>query len=326
MTLIIARMRLPVVCVMAIFLGALLFTNEALAQTALLRKAAQEIFEMVGKKLGSEGAQELAEKIGREGVAEILERAAKEGGEVAIERVVRVGGSHGAKALRVLKRSPAQLSRALDDLPANQVKQALIALEREPELLTSLASRYGGKALSLELRHPGVGGKLLAKIGDDAISVGQRLTTDQIGRVTHYADDIAKLPVTQRKAFFDALAKTPGKVLDALETHPTVLKAMTAVGIALPVGMKAVDGTTEEVKPYGTKVTAKGILVEGGVANAIQSVGEGVGSGFKWALIIVGSIVGIVAFGFLAKWLHSMVGKHGLFRTAKQIGSESEKD
>lgn len=324
MTLSVDRLRLPVVGVVAICVGALLFPNEGFAQTALLRKAAQEIFEMVGKKLGREGAQELAEKVGREGVEEILERAAKEGGEEAVERVVRVGGSHGAKALRILERAPAQLSRALDDLPANQVKQALSALEREPELLTGLASKYGARGLSLELRHPGVGGKLLAKLGDDALSVGQRLTTDQIGRVTHYADDIAKLPATQRKAFLDALAKTPGKVLDALETHPTVLKAMTAVGIVLPVGMKAVEGEAEEVRPDGTRVTTKGLL--GGGSIFLQAVGEGIGSGVKWALIIASFIVGIAVAGFLTVWLCSMARKHGLFRTAKRIRSENEKD
>ena len=50
------------------------------AQGSFVRKPAQEFFEVIVKKFGTEAAQELAELGGREGVEAVLQRAAKEGG------------------------------------------------------------------------------------------------------------------------------------------------------------------------------------------------------------------------------------------------------
>ena len=293
MNLIICHRKASHLVLLILVLGAFLHASKSYAQALVVRKAAQEVFEMVGKTLGREGAEELAEKVGREGVEKILVRAAEEGGEEAAERVARVVGTYGTRAVRVLDRSPAQLSRALDDLPANQVKQALYALERAPALLPDLAIKYGGKALTMELQHPGVGGKLLAKLGDDALVLNTQITTDQVGRVVHYADDIAAIPAMQRKALIEALTKTPERVLKALETHPKVLTALTSLGIVLPVGMKVADGTIEEQRADGTVIVKKGVLVSGGVSDGAREVGQGMGSGLKWAFIIVGAFVGI---------------------------------
>ena len=292
--------RFVIVVLMMVTL--LLYENQCFAQAVLVRKGAQEIIEMVGKKLGREGTQELAEKLGREGVEEILEHAAKEGGEEAVERIVRLGSTHGARALRVLKDSPVQLAKALDGLPASQVKGALNAIERQPKLLSDVVSRYGTKALTTELKHPGVGAKVVASLGDDAVRAGKQLTTDQMIRFSRHADDIARLPASQRKSIVDMLEKTPGKVINALETHPKVLTACTALGIGVPVGMKAFEGTTEETRPDGTRITNKGILVDGGASQAVKSVGKDIGSGLNWAIKAIGIAVALAVVMLAVVW------------------------
>lgn len=299
------RRRTIIVLCAFLFSATLLFPDDGFAQTMVVRKVVQELFETVSRKLGREASQELLEGFGREGVEELLERAIKDGGEEAGGRVVRMVENHGAKALRVLKRAPAELSLVLDKLPADQLRPVLNAMEREPDFLPELAMRYGEKALSYELLHPGVGGKLLAKLGDDAISATQTLTTDQAGRLLRYADEIAKLPEPSKRNFWAQFSQSPARVLEDLENSPKVLKTLENLGstalvvggtvaVAAPVGVKAVDaakvvglkaveGETETTYPDGTKETKKGAF-SGGVNKFFDKAG--------WALIIVAVSVG----------------------------------
>lgn len=300
-----STLKFRLLFIMSVVIASLFLVEnkKCFAQAGLVRRATQEIFEMVGKKLGREGAKELSEKIGREGIEEILERALREGGEEAVSRVVRVGGNHGASALRVLKESPVQFARLLDDIPADQIKMAINAIERQPKLMSEAVEKYGTMVLATELKHPGVGIKTISSLGDDAINLGQRLSTDQMTRVAHFADDIAKLPASQRSEFINMLANTPGKVFNALETHPNVLKACTVLGIALPVGLKAVEGTTEQVLPDGTLITTKGPLVDGGTSQAVESVGEGFNFSIKFIGVALAISILLTVTTFNAKQL-----------------------
>jgi len=266
----------------------------ARAQTGLVRRGASEIVERVSRFLGREGAKEVLEKTGREGIEAVLERAAREGGEEAVERVVRVAGAHGQQALRVLKSDPASLARVLDGLPPGRVKAALDALERESSLLPSLAKRYGPPVIEAELRHPGVGAKLFATLGRDAARLAERLTTEQTIRLSRYSREISALPAAFGKKLLAMVSEAPGKVLKALESSPNVLKACIALGIGVPVGLKAMERSRVETRPDGTRIEEKGILGSEGVGDLLRSVGRGMGDGLRWMLVLAGVAAAMV--------------------------------
>ena len=262
---------------------------------SLAEKAVQEIIELAGRTLGREGVEEITQKIGREGLETLVEKAAKEGGEEIVEKVVRYGGEYGESALRAIRRSPAAITRCLDDVGAHQIKRAINTLNRKPALFTGIVEKYGAKALETEMRHPGLGGELVAVFGDDAIKASRNLTTDQMIRFARHSDEVAQLGKKQSHALLQMLAKTPGKVLDALESHPKVLKALTVLGIAVPVGCQLAGGSEEIHRPDGTEIKTAGPF-----AKMFGDAGKDVGSGLKWGfLLLFAALSLILIFKFL---------------------------
>ena len=215
-----------------IFLSA---SNPCLVQGSLVSEAAEQAIKMINKLLGHEAAEEVSRKFGKEGVEIIMDRALREGGNEAVQRTVKIIGENGIQAIRVLKNSPVTVARALEELPSALVKPALWTLERDPELMISLASKYGGKALEIEITHPGVGGIVLKSLGDEAFEVGKKLSTDEMTRLARYSNDIAKLPTADRFKLLDALKRAPGHILGELEKHPKVL--LTAGGVVTMLGV-----------------------------------------------------------------------------------------
>ena len=290
------RDSLRVFSVMLVILVVFSSWNSANASVlSLAEKAVQEIIELAGKKLGREGAEEITQKIGREGLEALVEKAVKEGGEEIVEKVVRYGGEYGESALRAIRRSPAAITRCLDDIGVHQLKRAINTLNRNPALFTEIVEKYGAKALETEMRHPGVGGKLVSVFGDDAIKASRNLTTDQMIRFARHSDELAQLGKKQSNALLQMLREAPEKVLDALESHPKVLKALTVLGIAVPIGCQLAEGSEEIHRPDGTEIKTSGPF-----AKMFGDAGKDVGSGLKWGFLMIFAVFSLILiFKFL---------------------------
>ncbi|HEY7115792.1 MAG TPA: hypothetical protein VH475_04345, partial [Tepidisphaeraceae bacterium] len=221
-----------IVAAMALSAGAPLARAQA---AGAVRGAVEEAVELVFRKAGSSAARELAEAGGRAGVQQVMEKAAAEGGEGLVRKVAQYGVEEGPVALRVIERSPAKMVRALDDVAADLRPAALRAVEREPQLV-GLVNRYGGEALEVATKHPGVGGVLGEKLGQEGLDAARTLTTDQAIVVARHADEIGKLPTAERAGLFARLKTNAAGVVDFLEKHPKSL--LTAGGVAVLLGAK----------------------------------------------------------------------------------------
>lgn len=193
------------------------------------KKAAQELIEGLTKKFGPKASQELAAFGGEHAVEALLKKAASEGGEQLVTKVVKYGSEFGVQGLKVITRSPAKMIQALERLPPGKVKDALWAVERNPEAATKLIGSTGPEALSCLVKHPGVGVELLEKLGQDGIKLSRQLSTQQVGSLLKHSDDIVKLPKATRDSVIDAIGKNTAASLAFLEKHPRVLATTAGV-------------------------------------------------------------------------------------------------
>lgn len=158
------------------------------------------------KYFGKQGGEEATEYLSRRGGNEIMERvvttATRQGGDEAVEQVAKFTGKYGPDALAALDNAPSlvPLIRALDDLPPAQVKLALtkLAAGKPGRELAEAIAVHGGSALRMELQHPGVGLFFVRSFGDEGVELASKMTTDQAIVVARHADDIGKLPATQK--------------------------------------------------------------------------------------------------------------------------------
>ena len=158
------------------------------------------------KYFGKQGGEEATEYLSRRGGNEIMERvvttATRQGGDEAVEQVAKFTGKYGPDALAALDNAPSlvPLIRALDDLPPTQVKLALtkLAAGKPGRELAEAIAVHGGSALRMELQHPGVGLFFVRSFGDEGVELASKMTTDQAIVVARHADDIGKLPATQK--------------------------------------------------------------------------------------------------------------------------------
>lgn len=215
-------------------------------QAAVARKPAQEALEALRNFLGRGGAGELGDELAKLGgettVRRIAERAVREGGDDALDLLVRVTRAHGPDALRAadnVVNIPAVL-RAVDELPTEMAVPALrrLAAGAEGRVLADTVSRMGSRALRAEVRHPGVGGHLARHLGDDGVEIALRSSPSQAIMVARHADDIARLPETQKAGIlrilredFERFAKfmgefvaaNPGKTLFTVGATPIII-------------------------------------------------------------------------------------------------------
>lgn len=231
--------------VMPLVIAATLF-SAAPAEAAFVPAVASSIGRAVLKFFGKEGSEEATEYLAKKGGLEVVERvtkvAGKEGGEEAVEQVARLTAKHGPEALAALDNVPsiAPILKSLDELPESQVSAALARLSagtpgRE---LAETVGKYGTAALRSELKHPGVGVVLVRSLGDEGAELASKLSGDQAIAIARYADDIAKLPQSQRQGVL-ALIKNdtdrmvafvgrfvednPGKILFSAATTTVIL-------------------------------------------------------------------------------------------------------
>lgn len=244
----------PIVFALLLLAGTSAFQRHAVGQ--VVREVVQEATEQLFKQTGREGLEELSQMGGKAAVREILEQSSREGGDQLVRKVTQYGIEDGPIALRAIGRSPAKMVDALDGLPAELRVPGLRAVDRDPQLMTQLVDKYGSGAMEIAAKHPGVGEKLAQSLGEDGITLGRKLTTDQSIVAARYAGDIANLPPAERSGVLSAIAKSPAKVLDYLETHPRTLR--TAAGVAIVIAIKddiLGDKGKSLLRPDGSLIT-----------------------------------------------------------------------
>jgi len=200
------------------------------------------IVKYFGKEGAEEGAKYFAKQGGKQLATKVAAKAVKQGGDDAVEQVARYVGKHGPDALKAMDNAPSivPVLRALEEIPATQVKSALtkLAAGTTGRELAETVSKHGAKAITSELNHPGVGMALVRALGDDGAELATKMTKDQAITVAKHVDDLAKLPSAQRTgvmAMFrkdtdrmagfigDFVKANPGKSLFTVATTTLVL-------------------------------------------------------------------------------------------------------
>ncbi|MFK8112516.1 MAG: hypothetical protein AB8B91_09945 [Rubripirellula sp.] len=213
---------------------------------AAVPAVATSVAKAILKYFGKEGTEQATEYMSKKGGQAVMERvtanAVKQGGDEAVEQVAHLAAKHGPEALAALDNTPSVLPilKVLDELPEAQVKSALakLAAGAPGRELAEGITKFGSVALRSELKHPGVGLSLVRSLGDDGFDLASKLTTDQAIAVGRHADDIAKLPLSQRQgvlamlrddaersiAFIGRFVEAnPGKTLFTVATTTVVL-------------------------------------------------------------------------------------------------------
>jgi hypothetical protein len=230
--------------------------SSVIAQVSALREVVEQATEQIFRSAGGKGLEELTEMGGKTAVRELLEQSSEEGGEQLVKRVTQYGVENGPMALRAIRLAPAKVVASLDGLSPELRAAGLRAIERDPQLMTQIVKEYGSAGLEVSAEHPGVGARLVESLGNDGISIGRKLTTDQAIAVARHADEIANLAPAERAGILRKILKSPGPVLDYLEAHPRIL--VTAGGVAVVMAIKddvIGDRGNSYVQPNGTIVT-----------------------------------------------------------------------
>ena len=169
---------------------------------AMVSSVGKAILKYFGKQGGEQATEYLTRKGGKEITERIVTTATRQGGGEAVEQVAKLTGKYGPDALAALDNTPSlmPLLRTLDDLPPAEVKMALtrLAAGKSGRELAEAIAVHGGAALRMELKHPGVGLFFLRGFGDEGVELASKMTKDQAIVIARHADDIGKLPVTQK--------------------------------------------------------------------------------------------------------------------------------
>ena len=207
----------------------------ARAQAGAALRAAEELGEAILRRGGTEAAGELARIGGQKAVQELMEQAAKEGGEVLMKQTAQLAEKHGVLALKAMHGAPGAVVRSVDGMPAELAEQGLRAIVREPAVMQAMAKEFGSAALETAAKHPGLAGKISGSMGREGLDLARRVTTEEATILARHADEIAKLPASERAGVMELLKQAPGKTLAWMERHPKLLiagSATTAVVLA----------------------------------------------------------------------------------------------
>jgi hypothetical protein len=240
----------------------------AFAQASLIRKPAQEVIEAIAEYLTKKGGRELAEELAEFGgeatVRRVAERAVREGGDDALDAFVRIAQAHGPDAVRAVDNAVnvPRLLRAVDDLPEDVAAQALrrLGAGADGRALAEVVETFGSRALRAEVRHPGIGGQLVATLGDDGATLATRVSRDQAITISRHADDIAKLPESQRAQLMKLLRENTDRMVTFMgrfiEKNPgNVLFTVAATSVVLAHADKILGGEGQIVQgPDGEPV------------------------------------------------------------------------
>lgn len=273
--------------VVALSFLALAVPHISYGQVAVAGKIVRELVEQIGIRGGKSASEELVRLGGEKTVQEVLEKAAKEGGEALVEKTARYSVEYGPIVLRGSKESPLKFISAFEKLPPNLRTGAIQEMRRETELMLRLAGDYGETALEIGARHPGVGPTVLSKIGRESSEFLVTHPTDQVIRVSRFADDIGRATPAHRSDLMGLISSAPEKILNLLETHPNILKTSAALAAFL-AAKDQILGTQEVViGPDGKPVTI-------GKVGALGVLGESIENVLKSPLAIFSAVAGLV--------------------------------
>ena len=239
-------MRPKVTCLLIIPALVLLTLQPCRAQTTIVREGAEVLLKAVARYFGKASAKELGQELaqygGKKAAHKLAARLVREGGEEGLQRASALAAQYGPDVFRALDHAPSTrtLLRALDDLPPQDVAPALRRLSAgsQGRRLATVVERHGAGALRAELAHPGLGGQLVRRLGDDGVKLAASLNRNQVITLTQHADDIGKLAAAQRtglmRLFYDDakgmiafigrfMEQHPGKVLFTAATTTVIL-------------------------------------------------------------------------------------------------------
>lgn len=239
------------------------WTTPCAAQSSLLRRGGRELLEAVTeyvtKKSTRETAEELAEFGGKKAVKEIGERVAREGGQEAVEKLTKLTRAHGLDAIRAARKvddiSP--VLRSVDNLSDDAAGAALRRLAGESgERLARLTRSFGTRALKAEIRHPGVGARLVQTLGDDGAELAMKLDTGQAVQLARHADEIADLAPARRSGILALFRENTKKMLAftgrfVRDNPGKVLFTGAATGLVLTHSDKILGGATIKYDKQG---------------------------------------------------------------------------
>lgn len=257
-------------------------------------KLARELIEQMTRKYGDDAARQIADFGGEKAVRESLERAVREGGEELAKKLNQAAYTHGMSAFRALSKNPRVFLNALDKIPPSLTKQAVYAIERNPDEIAELIVKLGPDALEVAARHPGVGNVALKKLGEGAIPLARNLPEAQFMKASRYMDDIANLPEAARKTTLETLAKYPAKALEFFDNKPNILKYGSGVAVAIVYK----DGIIKTVQEGQTQLIEiiRNLLGLGRDKNGNPVPNEGM----KW---LVPAVFIILALGLAGSWI-----------------------
>ncbi len=216
--------------------------------------AAREIVEALGRH----GARKAATTTGRVLVGEGAEAAAarlgprllREGGEELLERVSRHAEVLGAPFVRALDSSPAprKLLEAIDALPVASQGRAVSALAREGRVLGEAVEQVGREAFEAELRHPGLGGSFVAKLGDDGVEVALRNGTDDLAVLARHQDEVVALAPEARASVVGAFKNNGAAAARWLRSNPGYVLTGATAAVLVANSERVADGVMDVVE------------------------------------------------------------------------------
>ena len=272
----------------------------------------------LAKHAGNEGAEKISKELGEATFERLTVKLASEGGAEATEQVATLTAKYGPDVIRAVDNAPSATTmlKAVDELPAEQLPAAFgrLAAGSQGRELAETVGQHGVSALRSELAHPGVGGALVRKLGGEAAELAPKLTKDQAVTLASHADDIAKLPPTQRKSILawirndtervltwmgEFMKQNPGKTLFTVATTTVILSESDRIlgGYEWVVGT---DGVA--------RLVAKPGLVERLGKPTIDAANSGLTLLIRVAVGLVAAIVG--TYAGIKLWWHWREKQH----------------
>ncbi len=236
-------------------------------------------------KAARETAEFIAAKWGRE--------AAGEGLETSVRALIRTHGDeivpllrhHGPDLIRVASRHGDDaiplIHRFGDD--------GMEVLLRSGDEVMDQVRRFGDDAMEIAIRHPGVGERLVAELGEDGIRLGKTLSTEET------IQTLRLLPVLKKEGgvepFVKAVDRYGSAVFTYIGRHPEVALG----GAALALLLAKPEIVVEAIETAGTAIG------RGAHAAGTEAIGD---NWLPWTAIFLLLISAIYAAPrFLAVWL-----------------------
>ncbi|NLN94402.1 MAG: hypothetical protein GX130_14020 [Candidatus Hydrogenedens sp.] len=268
------------------------------------------------QKSTQKGVQKGIQKGTQKGLQKGTQKGLQKGAQKGIQKGVQKGLGQAAKGTGL----SSSVTKAVQTLPKTQQTRALHVLQRSSPAMHQSVEKYGARVLTAEMKHPGVGGKLVTSFGPESFGILDKASTGQVIRFTRHSNKLEALTPSARSQLFSKAAQGPEKVLTALEKHPNIINACKTLGITgiivaggTKVGSQALRGEIETIHPDGT-VTKE----MGPISLNVEKVAESLEN----PLMVFG---GILAGGLSLAWfIHHRPRKRNTVTTTASTQEELE--